>query len=76
MLLTTTGTAWDAISLTRPSIYLSLRTKQEVPFEIFSDLGIVSYPSAQIPLTIGVGMLQIALVWLLAWLWMRWQEKR
>jgi hypothetical protein len=28
----------------------------------------------QIPLTIAVGMVQVGLVWLIVWGWMRWKE--
>jgi len=31
---------------------------------------------AQAPLTIGLGALQVAVVWLIVWVWMRWKEGR
>lgn len=74
MLLTTSGTVIDAVSLARPSVFLFLQAENVSPYSILSDLGIISYPPGQIPLTVGLGALQVALVWLLAWLWMRWKE--
>lgn len=73
MLVTTTGTAWDALCLARPSVFLSLPGEYN-PMRLLSSLGMLSYPSYQIPLTIGMGALQVALAWLIVWAWMHGQE--
>lgn len=74
MMLTTSGTVKDVVSLARPSVFLDLQSRYVVPYRILSDLDIISYPAAQIPLTIGFAALQVALVWLLVWFWMRRKE--
>lgn len=74
MLVTTTGTVWDAVSLARPSIFLSLPAEYN-PLRMLSSLGLFSYPAYQIPLTIGLGALQVALAWLAVWAWERTREE-
>lgn len=73
MLVTTTGTVWDALCLARPSVFLSLPGEYN-PLSILSDLNMTTYPAFQVPLAIGLGALQVALAWLIVWAWMRWQE--
>jgi len=75
MLATTTGTVWDAVSLARPSVFLSLPAEHN-PLRVLSRLGMISYPPFQIPLAIGLGALQVALAWLAARAWMHWKEER
>jgi hypothetical protein len=68
MVITTSGTVWDAICLARPSAYL---------LYVFRDIApgsTLRYPPLQIPLTLGLGAAQIALVWLIAWGYLRWKE--
>jgi hypothetical protein len=67
MLVTTSGTVWDSISLARPSAFLYLFKSILLEF-------IVRYPPEQIPLTIGLGAAQIVLVWLIVWAGLRWKE--
>ena len=65
----------DAVSLAQPAVieYLNdsyfLRT---APVDWFHP----TYPPEIVPLALGLGALQVALVWLLVWLWMRWREGR
>jgi len=67
MLVTTSGTVWDAICLARPSTYLYML------FNMF--LGsLLHYPPMQIPLTLGLAAAQVALVWLIVWGYLRWKE--
>jgi len=95
MLVTTTGSAKDIISLTRPTHlivlqfeqmhHLAVDLAQELP-ESESDIAMGPSPTedlralgmkpspAQIPLTIAVGIVQVGLVWLIVWGWMRWKE--
>ena len=75
MLATTTGTVWDAVSLARPSVFLSLSTEHN-PLRVLSRLGIISYPPFQASLAIGLGALQVVLAWLAVWAWMHWKEGR
>ncbi len=75
MLATTTGTVWDAACLARPSVFLSLPIEYN-PLSILSDLNMTAYPAFQIPLALGLGALQVALAWLIVWVWMHRQEAR
>jgi len=68
MVVTTSGTVWDAISLARPSTYLFLLFKDKLPAST------LHYPPMQIPLTLGLGAAQVALVWLIVWGYLRWKE--
>jgi hypothetical protein len=75
MLLTTTGTVRDAISLARPSVFLALQSRYVPTLRAFVEMGLYGYPPAQISLTVGGGALQVALAWLGAWAWMHWKER-
>ncbi len=80
MMATTSGTIEDVVSLARPSVFFILHglagfTPQDVfSLGVLADIGLISYPSTQIPLTIGMGALQVALVWLIVWAWTKWKE--
>jgi hypothetical protein len=74
MLLTTTGTAWDAVSLARPSVFLALQSRHIPALRGFAKLGWYSYAPAQVLLATGGGALQVTLAWLGAWAWMRLDE--
>jgi len=67
MLITTSGTVWDSISLARPSLFLYL-------FKSMLLDSVVHYPPIQIPLALGLGAAQIVLVWLIVWAGLRWKE--
>ncbi len=63
MSVTTTGTVSDAVSLARPSVFLVLHgyVTQNTFLGLVTRIGLASYPPTQIPLTIGLGALQVAL---------------
>jgi hypothetical protein len=94
MLLTTSFTLWDALSLARPSSVFAVQQaylEQEIAdlaeeygsfshIEPFGQVSIAAgalglhIPQGLVPLTLGSGVLQVALTWLGVWLWMRWKE--
>jgi hypothetical protein len=95
MLLTTSFTLWDALSLARPSSVVAVQQaylEQEIAdlvqeYGSFSDLDTFDRMSIAalglrlgisqglVPLALGSGALQVALVWLVVWLWMQWKER-
>ena len=94
MLVTTTGTQQDVVSLARPTALIALQLEQtdRIAEQAIRDLPGVDLDSlegrldssllpldlspVQIPLTIGLGAAQVALVWTAAWAWMKRREAR
>jgi len=80
MMATTSGTIEDVVCLARPSIFFVLHGRHGGTFQdvfglgVLADIGLISYPTTQIPLAIGIGALHVVLVWLVIWVWMRWKE--
>jgi len=70
MAVTTSGTVRDAVSLARPSVFLVMF------LGLLAEIGLTSYPPFQIPLTLGLGALQVVLAWLIVWVWTQWKAGR
>lgn len=77
MLMTTSLTLWDAASLARPSLVHYLQRSYSLRIAPQArEWSHHIYPPGIVPLAIGLGALQMAMVWLIVWAWMRWKEGR
>ena len=61
-------TVWDLINVSRPALFLYYLQTSQAPGSVLSDVGVTE---SHLYLTILAGIVQIILVWLAVWGWMR-----